>query len=290
MGYPFVQGLDYGPRKKGTLGIGLHMTEGNGGIGDVTYLARRSGETFAAWRTRIRGVSAHVVILDTGAIYQMVDFDNAAGSFNPADRMSATTGYYHWPIVRDVLGANYVDPNACSIVAEIAGKRANGPNAAQVKATIAWVNDMKGRYPTLRGAFGHHDQTDTKGCPGTTANMLAIFDGIGGHGLWSENPVMLKVTNEGAKQITVADNAPWYDLDGKTILAHGASALDWRNSPFQCGTFAATFATIGGIRRVILVKPSAIRDVPIAPSNCDTEVATAIAEFRNRVVASIPTK
>jgi hypothetical protein len=46
---------------------------------------------------------------------------------------------------------------------------------------------MRRRYPTIVGAYGHADQTDTKGCPGTSANMKAIFDGIGGHGRFADD-------------------------------------------------------------------------------------------------------
>lgn len=253
------------------------MTEGNGTYADVQYLMRRTGETVAAWHTRIRGVSAHVVITDDGTVYQMVDFDHAAGSFNPNDRQGATTGYYHWPIIRDVLGTSYIDPNACSIVAEIAGKRATGPNDKQVRAAIAWANDMKNRYPTIRGAFGHADQTDTKGCPGTTVRMRSIFDAIGGHGRWKDNPDMLAITSEVAHEITVAKGANFYDLDGKTVLAVGSAALDWRSSPFACGSLYATYATIGGARRVILVKPTGVRGIT---NPCDDAITKAIAADR----------
>ena len=115
MTYPFKQGIDYGPRVKTPLALGYHMTEGNGGIGDVNYLARRVGETSEQWRTRLRGVSVHVVIIDTGEIYQMVRFDHMAGSFNPDDRNPATTGYYNGNILRAILGAQYHDPNAVTL-------------------------------------------------------------------------------------------------------------------------------------------------------------------------------
>lgn len=259
--YPFRQGIDYGPRD-GSLGIGFHMTEGNGGIGDVTYLARRTGETLAAWRTRVRGVSAHVVIIDDGTVWQMVDFDNAAGSFDPDHRNNATTGYYNGTVIRAVLGAHYVDPNAWSIVAEIAGKRATGPTIRQVNAAIAWAQDMKARYPTLRGAFGHADQTDTKGCPGLSPNMRAIFAGIGGHGLWSDD-VQAAITDLTPKIISTAPDSYWYELDGTTRLPGTHIALTGRLSPYGAAGKRAIYVTPGGgARRLVLVNALTMTDPP----------------------------
>jgi hypothetical protein len=181
--YPFKQGLDYGLRK-GTLGLAFHMSEGRDGL--VNYLARHTGETNAEWSKRIRGVSANACILSDGTVWNMVAWHHASGSMNPADRNNATSGYYNGTVIKAVLGSHFVDPNAWSISCEIAGFRAEGPTAKQVAAAVAWGEDMKSRFSTLRGAYGHHDQTDTKGCPGTTANMKRIFEELGGHGLWRD--------------------------------------------------------------------------------------------------------
>jgi hypothetical protein len=177
----FIQGIDYGPRK-GSLGFAVHMTEGNGGIGDALYLAQRSGETTAQWKTRVRGVSANFVIIDTGEVIQMVKWGNASGSMNPANR-AGTTGFYNTGVIRTVLGTHFTDPNAYSIAVEVAGKRADGPTPAQVKALVALVDEARGRFPTLRGAYGHADQTSTKGCPGLAAGMRTFWDSVG-HGLF----------------------------------------------------------------------------------------------------------
>ena len=49
-------------------------------------------------------------------------------------------------------------------------------------------------FPTIRGAYGHHDQSP-KPCPGLTANMKSIFEGVGGHGVFAGgNNVGLHVT------------------------------------------------------------------------------------------------
>jgi hypothetical protein len=177
----FIQGLDYGPRR-GTLGFAIHMTEGNGGIGDALYLAQRPNETDAQWKARVRGVSANFVIIEDGEVIQMVKWANASGSMNPADR-SDDTGFYQSKYIKAVLGDHYTNPNAYSISVEIAGKRADGPTKAQVASLIALVAEARERYPTLRGAYGHADQTDTKGCPGTAPTMREAWDAIG-HGLF----------------------------------------------------------------------------------------------------------
>lgn len=173
----FVQGIDYGPRK-GTLGFAVHLAEG--GDGTLPYLARRAGESDAKWRERVRGVSANFVILSTGEIVQMVPWANASGSMNPSDR-GKTTGFYRTQVIKAVLGSKYIDPNAYSLSVEITGYRAKGPNAAQVEALVRLVAMARVRYPGMVGAYGHADQTDTKGCPGTAPLMLDAWSRIG-HG------------------------------------------------------------------------------------------------------------
>lgn len=179
----FIQGLDYGPRK-GTLGFVVHMAEG--GDGTLPYLARRGTESDSAWRTRVRGVSAHFVILSTGEVVQMVRWDRASGSMNPADR-GPSAGFYNAGVIMSVLGSKFIDPNAWSLSVEITGYRKIGPNQAQVEALVALVAEARDRYPSLRGAYGHADQTSTKGCPGTAPLMLEAWQRIG-HGLFADPP------------------------------------------------------------------------------------------------------
>jgi hypothetical protein len=175
----FVQGIDYGPRK-GTLGFAVHMAEG--GDGTLGYLARRGTESRSEWVTRVRGVSANFVILSTGEKVQMVGWANASGSMNPRDR-SDTSGFYQTKYIQAVLGDKYTDPNAYSLSVEITGYRAAGPNAKQVEALVELVAESRQRFPSLRGAYGHADQTSTKGCPGTSALMREAWTRIG-HGLF----------------------------------------------------------------------------------------------------------
>jgi hypothetical protein len=187
--YKYVQGLDYGPRK-GTLGISIHMSEGFDGL--PGYLAQHSGETRSEWAKRVSGVSCHVAILSTGEVVQMLGWDRACGNLNPADR-AGEYGYYGGSYLRAVLGDHWPDPNAWTVSAELAGFRANGPTQAQVRATIKWGLEMRERFPTIRGATGHHDQSP-KGCPGTTPAIKAIFEGLGGHGLFTGDDSMVKFT------------------------------------------------------------------------------------------------
>lgn len=275
----FVQGIDYGARK-GTLGLGFHLAEG--GDGTLGYLARHLNETAAAWAQRVRGVSCHALILSTGEVVQMVDFGHAAGSFNPADRNPATSGYYNGTVIRDVLGAGYADANAWSIVTEITGFRAAGPNPLQVAAAIAWGKAMRAKYPSLRGAFGHADQTDTKGCPGTTPAMKAIFAGVGGHGLWTPQEVDVipaRITDESPKLVTKAAGTPWFDLDGTTVLYKTPGALTSRPSPYGVGTLRAIYANVpdAAHRRIVLIQPASVAPVPVP------DCAPAVTAERDRV-------
>jgi hypothetical protein len=178
--YPYRQGIDYGSRS-GTRGLSFHMSEGGDGL--VTFLAQREGEKRDQWIDRVNGVSCHAALLSDGTIWQMLGWDRACGNLNPYDR-AGEYGYYGHHFLVDVLGDGWTNPNEWTISMEIAGYRAVGPTAAQVRAAIAWGQDMRSRFPTLCGATGHHDQSP-KGCPGVTANMKAIFTGVGGHGLWS---------------------------------------------------------------------------------------------------------
>jgi hypothetical protein len=220
------KGIDYGPRK-GTLGFVVHMTEGNGGIGDVLYLAQRAGETTAQWKARVRGVSANFVIINDGTVYQMVGWGRASGSMNPANRGPAS-GFYNTDICKSVLGTHFTDPNAYSISVEVAGKRANGPTKAQTDALIALVAEARQRYPSLRGAYGHADQTSTKGCPGLAAEMRRFWSTVG-HGLFlpdtSEEP--MKLYNAGGRLITLPVGEPVYDQPaGAKVGAIGDGPAD----------------------------------------------------------------
>lgn len=173
----FVQGIDYGPRR-GTLGWNVHMAEG--GDGTVGWLAKRKTETVSQWRERVNGVSANFVILTTGEAVQMVGWDRAAGNLNPNDR-SSDKAFYGRRFLLEVLGTHWTDPNAYTLSVEICGFRAEGPNRAQVETLIGLIAESRQRFPGMVGAFGHADQTDTKGCPGTAPLMREFWERVG-HG------------------------------------------------------------------------------------------------------------
>jgi hypothetical protein len=183
--YPFVQAAyDFGKRKGPTLGLMFHGAEAESGV--VGYLSRDPA----------RHVSANFVCERDGRMVRMLNIDNASGSMNPADRSTDKAYYGHKHLVA-VLGDWWRDPNSVVISVEIEMYARIGPNDAQVNSLIAWSKDMKSRYRSIRGALGHADQTDTKGCPGTTAKMRLVFNAIGGHGLWGvqedqEEPVKIK--------------------------------------------------------------------------------------------------
>ncbi len=181
--YPFVPSYydDLGARKGPTLGLMIHMAEGGGTVG---YLDK-NGDPPA------RRVSVHAVCEYTGRVVQMLKWGDASGSLNPADRSTDKAYFGHQHLV-DVLGDWWPDPNSAVISMEIEGFAVAGPNQKQVAAAIAWGLDMRGRYPSIRGALGHADQTDTKRCPGATPPMRAIFTGLGGHGLFTEEPMGLQ--------------------------------------------------------------------------------------------------
>lgn len=221
----FVQGIDYGPRKS-TLGFVVHMAEG--GDGTLPYLARHVGESDAAWRTRVRGVSANFVILSTGEIVQMVAWANASGSLNPSDR-ATDKPFYGQRYIAAVLGSHYIDPNAYSLSVEMAGYRAFGPTVEQVEALVRLVAMARARYPGMVGAYGHADQTDTKGCPGLAPTMRAAWSRIG-HGRFAPPPTgddIVKVYSApGIASAVWPAGTPVYP--GPTEPSTGLTAVDRR--------------------------------------------------------------
>jgi hypothetical protein len=214
--YRFVPGIDYGLRK-GTLGWNIHMAEG--GDGTVTWLRRRTGETVAAWHKRVNGVSATFVVLQTGEAVQMVPWDHAAGNLNPNDRSSDDKGFYGRRFLLEVLGTHWTDPNAWTLSAELCGWRADGPNRDQVETLVKLIAESRERYPQQVGAFGHADQTDTKGCPGTAPLMREFWTRVG-HGEFAgqEDDVLIDFTlpkTEIAGEVTVKEGgASVVTIDG----------------------------------------------------------------------------
>ncbi len=277
MTYPYVPAwYDYGPRKGPALGLMLHMAEGGGTVG---YLDKNGTPP-------ARGVSVHAVCEYSGRVVRMLDWDHASGSLNPADRSTDKAFYGHRHLT-DVLGDWWTDPNSAVISIEIEGFAAKGPNAAQVTGVIDWAKDMKRLYPTLRGALGHADQTDTKKCPGTQATMLTIFGGIGGHGLWEGGPMpQLPIVDTTPHKVDVPKPMTFYDLDGK-VLSEGHSGVTDYFSPYVAREtvnsgmhFYAIYAEgPAGVFRLILTRPKDARPIPpdVDCSAQDKKIADAIA-------------
>lgn len=209
--YPYVPAWydDLGRRKGPTLGLMYHMAEGGGTVG---YLDDKG-------TAPPRGVSVHAVCEYSGRVVRMLDWRDASGSLNPANRSTDKAYFGHSHLV-DVLGDWWRDPNSAVISMEIEGFARTGPNPAQTHAAIAWGLDMRSMFPDIRGALGHADQTDTKGCPGATGPMRLIFEGVGGHGLFAE--VAMKLTDVRALAGTATlkvDGPVWRVADDARIEA-----------------------------------------------------------------------
>jgi hypothetical protein len=292
MSYRYVQGIDYGPRK-GTLGLSLHMAEG--GDGTLGFLAQHPGETRTQWIERVNGVSANAVLLSTGEVVQMLGWDRASGNLNPSDR-AGEYGYYGHHYLVDVLGDHWPDPNTWTISMEIAGFRAEGPTDAQVKGAIAWAADMKRRFPTLRGATGHHDQSP-KPCPGLTANMKAIFEGVGGHGLWTEEakPVLDYThidgqPDSGPGTVTIVGSGHSAILADGTLfpLGAGTEKHSYGLVKFKDGKWAGLDAYLIGQDCGWLLKKD-VSYVADAPPSCDDAIGAELERAADRAHAAVLT-
>jgi N-acetyl-anhydromuramyl-L-alanine amidase AmpD len=202
--YTYVQArYDFGVRKGPTLGLMFHGAEADAGV--VGYLSRQPA----------RGVSANFVCERSGRMVQMLPLSHASGSMNPNDR-STNKAYYGHDHLVDVLESWWRDPNSAVISVEIEMFARNGPNPDQVASLIEWSADMATRYPSIQGALGHADQTDTKGCPGSTAAMKSVFAAIGGHGLWTGAGVAIYTRREitGTFTIRAGATVDGYSLSG----------------------------------------------------------------------------
>jgi hypothetical protein len=168
---------DYGVRKGPALAFVVHLTEGDGSMSDVNYLANQP----------LRGVSVHYVIVNTGEIIQMLPESHASGSINPAELRTTNDATFTSPdgakvtygatVRKAILGAWDRDPNSAVISCEVGGHAVDGPNKAQSEALARLVRDVRTRHPGLP-TLGHRDFTSTKGCPG----HKVLWASLGGHG------------------------------------------------------------------------------------------------------------
>lgn len=83
------------------------------------------------------------------------------------------------------------------------------------------------------------------------------------------------ITDETPKVVT-AGIVDWYDLDGKTVVSpkagHSSPLSTPRPSPYGVGSKRAIYATVGGIRRTVLVTPATVTPVP----SCAAQVTAAL--------------
>jgi hypothetical protein len=246
------------------------MTEGNGTKADVDYLAHNP---------RL-GVSANFVSLADGTIYQMLDIHHASGSLHPGDISTKNKPFYGGEFLKEALpDPLWRDPNTWVISIEIGGKAAVGPTDIQTAAIIAWAKDMKSRFPTITGIFGHADQTDEKPCPGTSANMLSIFAALG-HGVY-DDMVPAPITSIVPILVSAPKNAPVYGSDGTTVVGHLPNARVDAYSPYAVGTKRSVYiGPVGGFELGLIV-PTSFKPIPVpVPTDCTAAIATAIAADR----------
>jgi hypothetical protein len=218
MGYPFVQGISYGPRKGPVKAFVIHMAEGAGTVG---YL--RDDATPPK-----RGVSVHYVVELSGRIVQMLKESDASGSINPNDlRTTEGPAPYGAKVRKRVMGLWDHDPNSAVISVEVEGFAHDGPNSNQDAALVKLVNDVRSRYPTM-GLLGHRDFQDYKACPGTRI----LWGAIGGHGPYEGQP--MKVSNVVPSLISAAKGTTWRTCSGAitdTAGLHGPITDSY--SPFE---------------------------------------------------------
>jgi len=279
--YPFVAAWydNYGPRKGPTLGLMYHMAEGGGTVGYLDKIGTAPA----------RGVSVHAVCEYSGRVVQMLKWGDASGSLNPADRSTDKAYFSHSTLV-DVLGDWWLDPNSAVISMEIEGVAVDGPNAKQVAAAIAWGLDMRVRWPDIRGALGHADQTDTKRCPGATPPMRAIFAGVGGHGLFTEEFPMIPVATNGPFLVELVAGVQLYDQAFtplvKVSVAQSADGFFSTGSVNGVDYYGIEVVT-GGQRQLAFVRTSEAAATPDVPAplppdavSCKPLVDAAVAADR----------
>lgn len=291
--YPFVPGLDYGDRQ-GTLGIVVHMTEG-ADAGAVHYLERHRGESRDEWIARVRGVSAHFVILSTGDVTQMVAWGHASGSLKPGLQGPAV-GFYRQAITEAVLGDHWRDPNAWTISVELAGYASTGPTGRQVDALARIFSEARERYPSIVGAIGHHDQTTWKACPGTSIAMRAAWSRLG-HGVWDmavETFPTVEATDTEAQIKTDAWTYAWSDFraDDRNVQIRPGRTFPYIGKPGGVDAIAYDVDPAKPGRSARFVKPGDIVALthvpPPAPAPAEYPVVVTIGTAKVTGKVTLP--
>jgi N-acetyl-anhydromuramyl-L-alanine amidase AmpD len=257
MTYRFVQSAtDLGIAKGPRLAMLWHMAEGGGTVGFLS-------------RPNPRGVSVHFVIEYSGEIVQMLQLDHMHSSVRPTairtdndapydidgytviyGRAAAYAALSSWADVsHGTLG-----PNHATIAVEIEGFAATGPNEAQ-RASIGTLAAVIG----IPAHLGHRDFQDYKACPGHKFPWQDI-----GHGPAEDDMAQLPITDTTPHMVDVAAPMTFYGLDGQ-VESTGHGAVTNVYSPYKAMNGTSSFYAIYAgppPYRLILTKPSAIRDVP----------------------------
>ena len=289
MAYPFVQARWY---TKGAMtearAVIWHMAEGWGTVG---YFERTA-----------RNVSSHFVIERTGRIVQMVALTDASHTqhvqFDPDDADAEDCGIYSEAVGRAVLGTGWVDVNRYAVGIEVEGFRADGPNAAQVESIAELAAYLRRTLPTLRGALGHRDVQDYKGCPGCKFPWARV----GGHGLFTEDePMAIYERRARTGQFTVeAGSAPrgyratptgwevaktWtpIDRDSGGVYDYQLVAIDGASRPSSlihvvAGFFGDLFVSTAEVTETV--------DPPPVP-DCKAVVAAELEKAALRAAAAV---
>lgn len=254
----------------------------------IVWHFAQGGGTDSWLRNPSNNNSSHLVLKYTGAVRQMVDFDDASHSLHlsydddPYD--ASSYGIFSLTYARTALGSTaLLDPNRYIIAIEVEGFYATGPNADQRRVIPILARYLEGLFPKAVH-LGHRDFQDYKPCPGPTlfTNLLPH------HGRLTTSEVDMAqapITDQNPGIIDLNTGATLFDLDGKTILRKLSSPLPDRYTPYGVGVLRAIFATVNNQRRIVLVQPSGniVRPIP-APD----ELAIRQAEY-DRVRASTST-
>ena len=131
-------------------------------------------------------------------------------------------------------------------------------------ASNVWNTVLGGQKPTI-WQYGPRPIAGRKPVDGDayrgTRTQLEAFTGAIQSGPIGGDVSPKAITDETPNEISVAANAKLFDLDGTTVL-DTAGPLPWRASPYGVGNLRATYATLAGVRRLVLVVPSAMRPIP----------------------------